>query len=154
MLNRQESHIEELPTLKQELQRKAFDQLERLVMQLDRGEINMAQFDTGVKSVWHCVSGLVDQNLIETIEEVKRHAKIDTSFIDSRILMKENRIAFLLRKIGGNAVSLKIEGAENPYDPYTASFNFGDELIPAKSAKEQQEQLTKKFLDNGWKRRI
>jgi hypothetical protein len=146
---RHESHIEAHPSIKDELQRKAFEQLERLALQLDRGEISAAQFDTGVMSVWHCVSGLVDKNLIDTISEIKDHKGSGYDFLDSRAFVRGNDTVFVYRKRGGGTVVVKAEATELA----DQVLDHRDEISPSLAAKNKQDQLTQGLINRGWKRR-
>ena len=78
--------LSEVPTMRDEIDRKAFEQLERLAAQLEMGRINEAQFDTGVQTVWNCVSGLASEFIIQTISEI-RDSRKGESHKDRRFLV-------------------------------------------------------------------
>lgn len=140
---------EAIPSIRDELQRKAFEHLERLVVQLDRGEINEAMFDAGVRAIWACVSGLVDEWLIDTISEIRD--KIDGSFYDRRQFMKKDdgelRVLWLTRKLGSGNLTLRgLRGTDSK------DWNFDEDIYPSKEAKGMQDTITATLVTAGWRR--
>lgn len=137
------------PSIREELHRKSFEQLERLALQLDRGQINEAQFDTGVRTVWNCASGLVDEWLIETISEIKD--RCDNSFFERRQFAKhidgQTHFLWLTRKLGDDGLRLRGTRTTDKKD-----WSFKDETIPSKSAKDMQDNVTRALEKSGWKR--
>lgn len=146
MNTRQESHIEKLPTVAEELERKVFEQLERLVIQLENGQITDAQFDTGVMTIWHCVSGLVSNDLMNVISAAKAHG--DGGYMDNRVFTSSGVTMIVKRKVGGSSVSVY---SPNSFNDKERVYDLKDERIPSKAAKQKQEDLTRSFIYHGWK---
>lgn len=140
------------PTIQEELERKAFEQLERLAVQLEHGVISEAQFDTGVMSVWHCVSGLVGKDTTELISGIKTLKTVGiASYTDSRVFTKGKHLAILIRNLGDYSVHLTFGDGEKSVKN---SFKFRDELHPSKAALEKQNSITETLLKTQWIRRI
>lgn len=102
--------LSEVPSLRDEIDRKAFEQLERLAGQLETGRINAAQFDCGVQTVWNCVSGLASEFIIQTISEIKDSRKevshLDRRFFVSFIAGKWETL-ILTRGLAGSNLTLR-----------------------------------------------
>lgn len=144
--NRHESHIEDLPSMSEELERKTFEQLERLVTQLDRGEISDAQFDASITTIWHCVSGLVGNTLTDTISAMSGRGEHS----DGRVFVNGPRILVVTRQLAKGLV-----GVFSPDRSTTGRvYDMRDELIPSKAAKEKQDEISNKLINQGWERRI
>lgn len=147
---RQDFHIDNLPTIKEELERKAFEQLESLAVRLEQGQISEAQFDAGVESVWACVGGLVGQSLTVTISEIKNYrAKNCASYCDSRVFTKDKNVLVSTRIVGEGRTTLWLKGETREKEfPHTEYF------MPSRAAKQHQEELTDKLITEGWERRF
>lgn len=142
--------LSEIPSLRDEIDRKAFEQLERLAGQLETGRINDAQFDTGVQSVWNCVSGLASEWVIQTISEVK-DAKKGEAFQDRRLFLKKTdtgfSLAILARQLGGGEVRLlSVPATKTP-----GKFDCSDDPNPSACALQQQNKLTQALLTKGYR---
>jgi hypothetical protein len=61
----------ELPTIKQELERKTVSTLSDLAEQFERGEIAHAEFYTAVSAMCDVVSGLVDVELLTLLSRAR-----------------------------------------------------------------------------------
>ena len=62
----------DLPTLREELDRKVFATLEHLFHQMKTERITMEQFSFGIDTLFMAVSGLVDKDFINIITEAGR----------------------------------------------------------------------------------
>lgn len=139
---------ESWPSFTEELNRKAFEQLERLALQLERGQINEAMFDTGIRSVWHCVSGLVEPWIVDIISETKD--KLDGSFFDRRMLVKSVGpdlvdYIWISRQLGDGKLKLRSSELSLSKD-----WDFSDEIIPSKAAKEMQDKVVAAMIEKGY----
>ncbi len=134
----------EVPSIKDELQRKAFGHLGHMAIQLESGRISEAQFETGVRAVWACVSGLVDKWLIDTISEIQD--KRDASYNDYRILSNGTAVMLLHRRIGGAVVyaSPLVESLK------CKQWDFSDEPNPSLAALRKIDAIQKTLVRNGY----
>lgn len=57
----------ELPLIREELNRKAFEAVEWLIVGADKGKISKAQFCTGIEAVFMTASGLLDESIVDLI---------------------------------------------------------------------------------------
>lgn len=78
--------MSELPTIKEELTRKALDTLEGLERDRKSGIITEAQYAVGVDVLWGTVAGLVDKDFIELIS-LTAVKKSDRSFLRRALLV-------------------------------------------------------------------
>lgn len=62
----------DLPTLREELDRKVFATLEHLFHQVKTKRITVEQFSFGIDTLFMAVSGLVDDDFIQIITEASR----------------------------------------------------------------------------------
>lgn len=129
--------------MREEIDRKAFEQLELLAAQLEHGEISEAQFDTGVRAVWGCVSGLASNWIIDTISEIK-DKRGDQSFKDTRILVKGEKMALVIRRYGGDKLILMLNGGSKLID-------FSTRLNPKVAAMLMQKQAVEKLVAEGYR---
>lgn len=137
-------HNAEVPPIKDELQRKAFEHMEHMAIQLESGRMSEAQFDAGVRAVWACVSGLVDKWLIDTISEIQD--KHDASFNDYRVLSNGTDSMLLYRRIGGAVVYAS---------PFVEShksrrWDFSDEPNPSFAALKKMDAMQETLTRSGY----
>lgn len=135
-----------VPTTREEIDRKAFSQLESLALQLDQGKITEAQFDTGVRTVWACVSGLCSQHIDETISAIKEQKFQDRSFQDVRLYWKGKSLVISSRY--GDTITTRgmtISSCTTPNHK-----NFNDEAIPTKAALSYQNRFEAGLESSGY----
>ncbi|MFT4064349.1 hypothetical protein [Paraburkholderia sp.] len=82
----------DVPTLQEELDRKAFETLEYLTWSVDQGRITAEQFSTGVDVLFMTVSGLLKKDFIDLVTEAQKlcpsePATLKRSFTDGAALM-------------------------------------------------------------------
>lgn len=134
----------EVPTTRDEIDRKAFEHLEALALDLENGRISEAQFDTGVRAVWACVSGLASSWVIDTISEIKDQ-KGDRSFRDIRTFIKAEKVIILVRKYGGE----KLLVVHN--DAPLKMFDFSKKTTPQADALKAQNYSADRITAQGFK---
>jgi len=61
-----------LPTIREELDRKTFETIEWLAVSHDLGKITDGQFNTGVDAVFMSVAGLVNYSIMEIVSAASR----------------------------------------------------------------------------------
>lgn len=141
------------PTIKEELEHKAIEQIEKLALLLEYGAISKAQYFTGLSAVYDCTSGLVSSDLSDAIAleicEVKDRngREQDSSFTDVRAFVKDSTVMFIKRDAGGERVT-----AMTNLGNFTRDYEFPD--APLRAALDKQNELTKCLLGAGWERRI
>lgn len=140
--------MDELPTVQDELTRKAFETLERLILHLEQGRITDAQFNTGVEVLWDTTSGLVHRPFFEAISEVK--GAVQTKFVERRIFGKGRTAIVVERSLADPKVVVKeIAGVER--FRVVKRKDFSDEPVPSKSALEAVQRYVAKLLNMGFK---
>lgn len=141
--------LSEVPNLRDEIDRKAFEQLERLAGQLESGKINQAMFNIGVQSVWNCVSGLASEWVIDTITEVKE-MWVESELLDARVFYDPSEGAILLiRKLGGDKLKLRSLPTGRKTD-----WDFAATANPSREALLKQKQVEEVLVKKGWNRVI
>jgi hypothetical protein len=83
----------EIPTLQEEIDRKAFETLEWLTYSLDQGRLTPEQFSTGVDVLFMTVSGLLRNDFIGLVTEAQKLCPseplvLKRCFSDGAALMK------------------------------------------------------------------
>jgi hypothetical protein len=61
-----------VPTLKDELERKTLDELQRLVLALEHGKVSQGYYNAAVESLWMTTAGLVSKDIMNLIDASKR----------------------------------------------------------------------------------
>lgn len=87
----------ELPSIKEELTRKTFDELERLINYRELGKITNAEYLASVTTLFSICSGLVDNNFFEVISKASEEAERDYSMARTRLFRKGNNVVVISR---------------------------------------------------------
>ena len=142
--------MSEVPTLREEIDRKAFEQLERLAGQLETGRINDAQFDVGVHTVWNCVSGLASEWVIQTLGEI-RDSRKGEAHKDRRFMVGFEEgmweVLILSRDLGGGKLTLRGIPAGRSRD-----WDFTECPNPSAECVKKQNQVTEALVAKGFRR--
>lgn len=69
------SALPAIPTLQEELNRKAFRSVDWLFTSLDNGKLTPEQFSAGIDALFMAVSGLVDEDVVDLITAADKMAK-------------------------------------------------------------------------------
>lgn len=80
----------ELPTLQEEIDRKAIETLEMLLNRHARGYITTAQLEVGLDALFGAVSGLARKDFLELITAASGQLASDASYRTSRLLWNTN----------------------------------------------------------------
>ncbi len=72
----------DLPTIEEELYRKAVNELERLLICKQDGRLTNAQFSSSIDTMFAMVSGLVEGDFLSLVTEASDEIVKDTSFIN------------------------------------------------------------------------
>lgn len=91
----------EVPTLQQEVDRKAYEALHSLLWRLEQGKITQAQFLTGVEVVHDTLNGLVsDSEFFRFVGELQKRGAPDANK-DVSIHIEGKKLVIMWRRIGG-----------------------------------------------------
>ena len=98
----------DLPTTKEELERKTFAEIENLMDKKQSGKITNAEYLAAINSIFAICSGLVTRDLINIITEAGSEFTDDFSFLRTRVFGKDKKIAVISRKSinGGFIISI------------------------------------------------
>lgn len=94
-----------VPTLKEELDRKAFETVEWLFSGIDKGKLTPAQFSTGIDVLFMAVNGLVAEGVADLItagDEAARHEQPTVR----QTLIKGNRVIAITWLVGNELVEI------------------------------------------------
>ena len=100
-----------LPSLQDELNRKAFQSMEWLTNAFDKGKVSEAQFSTGVDVLFMATSGLVDGEILTLVtqastlarqvpEQVRRHFIMDGTIISLTWRVDDAMVTIVKRQNG------------------------------------------------------
>lgn len=135
------------PTLFEELNRKAFETLEDAIRDFDNGKITEAQRKARLDALWGLCAGLVSPEIMSLISNVRDKLPYGAeSFVESRSIKDEStgKTRTVRWRVGSSVVNLYQDGT------LVRSWNFKDEIIPSRSARELYDALCAK-LDGGLK---
>ena len=85
----------ELPTIKEELTRKTFDELESLVNRKELGKITECEYKASINTLFAICSGLVDDGFFELITQASEEIVIDHSFSRKRVFKKGDKLSVI-----------------------------------------------------------
>lgn len=143
--------LSEVPSLRDEIDRKAFEQLERLAKQLEDGRITPAMFDAGVNSVWNCVSGLASEAVIHTISEVKdmwcqSDQKDRRFFVTLNTESRQWETLILTRDLSGDKMGLRSIPPGRKTD-----WTFSECANPSRASLDKQDQVAAMLVGRGFR---
>jgi hypothetical protein len=121
-----------LPTISEEINRKAFETIDWLHTAVDRGHISKVQFGTGINALFMAVSGLVRQDIFDLITE-SSNVFVGTVSKESRHFISNTTVISLSWNYGDDFVRVttrehgikKRDGKRNFDNAADAKFWFG-----------------------------
>ncbi|MPQ56367.1 hypothetical protein [Duganella sp. FT27W] len=128
-----------LPTLKEELDRKSFATVEWLYSSLERGRITPAQFSTGLDALFMAVSGITDDGVVDLITAGSGAAAKEVARV-RRILVKGALTVLIDWKVADESVTVA---------KYSAGAQIGSEvktLATPAAAREAMNAMVQKLL--------
>lgn len=136
--------MNDMPTIREELDRKSYETIEWLATSLKRGKLTEQQFAVGIESVFMTVSGLVDEQVIEVITEASRVAS-NVSGDLKRNFVLENVVVTLYWRTDEDyfAMTKLMDGS-----PISVDFVSGD--TPEMALKRMQ-YLAEKLVSKGYR---
>jgi hypothetical protein len=138
------------PSVKQELERKTLDELQRLVLALEHGKVTQGQFNAAIDSLWLTTAGLVQRDIMDLIEKTKVNLIVDESWLrETFVSTGERRFTVTVSwKVGTDQVTLtRVADGKvtvSRWDPPK------DEIIPSMSAKKHFQSVCKSMKDRGF----
>lgn len=93
----------ELPTIQEELERKAFAELENLVCRVESGDITNAEYKASINTLFAICSGLVNGDFFEMITLAGEEVVVDHSFSRKRLFRRGENITIMSIASNGDA---------------------------------------------------
>jgi hypothetical protein len=141
-----EDHV---PTAKEELNRKAFETLEGLLLARDQEKINDDQLDVAVDAIFGCVGGLAETPLLEVISEIKLQTK--RTYKERHLLVRAETLYLIERVIGAGKVIVNMA-----IQPFTGTWqktqvkDYSEAVVPTLAAQRGVARLIKMLLEKGF----
>lgn len=104
----------EIPSIKEELSRKALDALEELLLDREGGKITEAQFATGLNVLWTVASGLAGKGFFDLIS-MATVKKTDSSFVRAAFLIKGAEWAVVQCSPHDHSMEINTSGKKKTY---------------------------------------
>jgi hypothetical protein len=101
----------EIPTLFEELSRKTFEEIERLVNNREKGLITNAEYKASINTVFNIASGLLGEDFFELISVAGEEYQVDYSFCRNRIFSNASKIVFIARTKGKSRYTYSVIAA-------------------------------------------
>ena len=142
-----EDHV---PTAKEELNRKAFETLEGLLLARDQEKINDDQLDVAVDAIFGCVGGLAEDPLLEVISEIKLQTK--RTYKERHLLVSKSGTLYLIERVIG-AGKVVVSMATQPFAGewlQTQTKDCSEEVVPTLAAQKGVAKLIKMLLAKGF----
>jgi hypothetical protein len=139
------THINTVPSVKDEVNRKAFATMEWLFASHQRGDMDARQFNTGVDSLFMATSGLVDEEMMGLMHAAGQ--LVDSSLpIVKRHFFKSGKVLTLLWGSGQSTWT----ATETFSDPDTGGKTRIKTESSAEAAKEKLDQMALMLLMRGY----
>jgi hypothetical protein len=132
-----------LPTLQEEVDRKAADTMSWLALSLDRGQITEDQFSVAVDAVNRAVCGLVGKWFIELVTASQELCPTDKSSV-TKVYHFGARFASLRWVVGSDVVNVAI------YDDGKLKSDTPKEFSSSKEACGFFTKAGETFVNGGW----
>lgn len=131
--------MNDVPTLKEEVERKAIETLEKLAVDLDLGRINEAQYAYGLDILWSASAGIAGEDF-KAMMEVARPVKKSAARFTREYYRTPNgeRLAKITNTHEGVVM---VEVGKNDGELQRQVFDFRQEPNPAQLAKQKFQAL-------------
>jgi len=136
--------MSEVPTIRDELNRKSFEALEWLAVDFDHGKLTRAQYAAGLEALFMTVAGLVDEEIFKLITEASKIAGTPPH-TERRILVKNNTVVLLTWH--GGCQEFHIEVVENGVTKTSMSQHRDTPVL----AREAMKNYVKVVLESGYR---
>lgn len=135
--------MSQLPTLKEELDRKAFETIDWLATSFDQGKLTNAQYAAGLEALFMAVSGLCDDEIVDLITTASGIAGAPLA-LDKRHFIKGDTLVSLTRAGGQEEYHLAVRKNGVVTSSQVKTFDS------AKAAQEAARQCADKLLAMGY----
>lgn len=118
------AYNETLPTLQEELDRKALDTLGGLIMDCRAKRISPAQFEVGINTLFSAVSGLVTSEFIELVTRASKEETNgeDVVHYDRRVFNKGESTVIIVYGFGDELFTISMMRPNRPVNVRGKSF--------------------------------
>jgi len=143
--------MENLPTLREELDRKTKETVAKLVFELKTGRITKSEFFTGIETVWDVTAGLVDEGVNRAVSQVLEKTpslKLDRHFFVS---VNSGEVVLVERDLFNFDLQVKSQLTHSGDFTKVHSFNFDAESNPAIASKSKLEAVIERLRSRGFK---
>lgn len=134
--------MSDFPTLKEELNRKTLETIEKIVQDHASGRINEAQYAYAIDVMWSAVAGLVDADFNIIIETMTK-AKKDGSLFTREYYQHPTKGVVRLINTSDGRVLFKTSAS-------TKLFDYREGINPHKEAKEKFRELGDKLVESNF----
>lgn len=86
----EDMNLNEIPDIKEELERKTFQTLETLISNHENGKITTIEYRASINTLFSVCSGLVDGGFFELISAASEEIKKDFSLARTRVFKKQD----------------------------------------------------------------
>jgi hypothetical protein len=122
----------EHPTIVEELERKALEQIERLMRHLEQGKINANQYAAGMDTIFHVINGLVSESIILALNTVDTTVE----YVESRSFWRKKDGHVVAYHRHDHGEKLRIVLYRPGQAPYVIPRVFKEATIPSQAAKQ------------------
>lgn len=138
----------DLPAVEDELDRKAIETLEMLLLKRDQGKITEAQFDTGLDILFSVAGGIVREDFAELISQAAEDInRSDPSFEQRRLFAIEGSIFYM--RVNVDQARLKLSRfAGGKWTDVVK--DYSDHTVPEKALKKQVAFVSNNMTDKGY----
>ena len=136
--------MSEVPSLKEEVERKAIETMEKIVSDRARGAINEAQYSYAVDVLWSLFAGVAGSEFMFIVEQMESQKKPNAATVQSTHI-KGDKVAVVRNHYNG-IVSVKIVVPSAKVQ--SKVFDFRDSDQPLSEAKKKQEAILDSMFEN------
>lgn len=137
-----------MPTLQEELNRKALDAVEFLLYRYQDGTITANELQVATGALFDTVAGLVDPGIIDIISETAK-LRVEGKPVVIRKFVKDNKLALIERSLADASVQLSIYETAPGFVQKTYKFN--EEMRPHQMAQGRFDGLSSSLVaDKGF----
>ncbi|MFP3343917.1 hypothetical protein R0J87_15565 [Halomonas sp. SIMBA_159] len=140
--------IEDLPTKEEELERKAMDELSRILNLYDIGRITHREMNLMLDTLWECMAGLTSEEWREFIQEARRlgddrvpfeyHALRKHPYTLISLHRSDESLSVIMRTSTGDIKRVR-------------RIDLSDKVLPAKLARDRMKATIKEITNGGFK---
>lgn len=138
---------ESLPTKEEELERKAMDELSRILHLYDTGRVTHREMNLMLDTLWACVAGLISEEWREFIEEARRVEDDRVPFEYHAIRKSPYTLISLHRSDESLSVIVRTSTGAIKQERHV---DLSDRELPAKLARDRMKATIKEITNGGF----